>query len=88
MYSALHDDEAVGSGAVSTGRLPDAALVRSLVLEAEARYRGLSDGTVADYNPKPRPTSATRASPGCCMAMAACTATRTRRPTSTRANVR
>jgi len=51
MYSALHEDEAVGPGAVSTGRLPDAALVRSLVLEAEARYRGLSDGTVADYIP-------------------------------------
>jgi glutaminase len=51
MYSALHEDEAVAGGTVSTGRLPDASLVRALVVEAEARYRGLSDGTVADYIP-------------------------------------
>jgi glutaminase len=51
MYSALHQDDPASGGVVSTGRLPDAAEVRRLVVEAEARYRDLSDGKIADYIP-------------------------------------
>lgn len=51
MYSALHEDEAFGGSRVSTGRLPDPELVRALVLEAEARYRPVGEGKVADYIP-------------------------------------
>ena len=51
MHEALHEEEAIGSPAVSTGRLPAAATVAALVREAAARYRAVSDGKVADYIP-------------------------------------
>jgi glutaminase len=38
-------------GIVSTGRLPDADVVQRLLDEAHERYRGVDDGTVADYIP-------------------------------------
>lgn len=51
MDSRLHQDEAFGPGRVSTGSLPSAEAVRSLVEEAWNRYRTLTEGKVADYIP-------------------------------------
>lgn len=42
---------AMASPWVSTGHLPSAEVVGSLVEEAHARFCGISDGTVADYIP-------------------------------------
>lgn len=53
MHPLLHGGEAgvASAGAVSTGRLPDAATVAALVQEARERYRGVAEGRVADYIP-------------------------------------
>jgi glutaminase len=51
MHPQLHLDEPAGPSAVSTGRLPEAELVRALVAEAHERYRGNDEGAVADYIP-------------------------------------
>jgi glutaminase len=45
------DDEAEGGRTVSTGRLPAADRVDALLITAHDRYRGLDEGTVADYIP-------------------------------------
>jgi glutaminase len=37
--------------AVSTGHLPSAQIVRDLVVDAHERYKGVDEGTVADYIP-------------------------------------
>lgn len=47
----LHLDEQPRVDAVSTGHLPEAATVRSLVEQAHGRYARVSDGHVADYIP-------------------------------------
>lgn len=51
MHDRLHAEEAMGPAAVSTGRLPPGEAVVALVREAHERYRGVPDGTVADYIP-------------------------------------
>ena len=47
----LHLDDQPRVDAVSTGHLPEAAMVRSLVEQAHGRYARVSDGHVADYIP-------------------------------------
>src|SRR3954469_13702480 len=44
-------DRAAMATMVSTGSLPRAEYVQSLLDEVHARYRGLDDGAVADYIP-------------------------------------
>jgi glutaminase len=51
MYDRLHEDEALGTGEISTGHMPAAARVSALVEEALERYRVVADGKVADYIP-------------------------------------
>jgi len=51
MLVDLRGEEAVEPVPVSTGDLPPDDLVGRLVREAFERYRGLEDGTVADYIP-------------------------------------
>ena len=51
MYNRLHADEALGPAEISTGHLPSAEMVTSLVQEAHERYRTVTDGKVADYIP-------------------------------------
>jgi glutaminase len=51
MHDRLHADEPLGPAAVSTGTLPDAEAVAALVREAHERYRGITEGSVADYIP-------------------------------------
>jgi glutaminase len=51
MHERLHADESFGPAAVSTGHLPPDPDVDALVQEAFDRYRGIAEGTVADYIP-------------------------------------
>jgi glutaminase len=51
MFAETDVGESVASEAVSTGRLPPAALVAQSAREAYERYRGLDEGAVADYIP-------------------------------------
>jgi glutaminase len=51
MHPQLYIDEPDGPSAISTGRLPNAELVRALITEAYQRYRGDNEGVVADYIP-------------------------------------
>ncbi|MEO3472080.1 glutaminase A [Roseomonas sp. CAU 1739] len=51
MHDRLHSDEAIGPAAVSTGHLPPNPAVDVLVDEAFQRYRGVSEGKIADYIP-------------------------------------
>jgi glutaminase len=51
MHDRLHAEEAFGPPAISTGHLPPTGAVAALVEEAHARYRGVTDGKVADYIP-------------------------------------
>ncbi|WP_323102247.1 glutaminase A [Intrasporangium sp. YIM S08009] len=51
MHERLPFDEAITPPRVSTGELPRPEEVEQLVTEAYQRYRGTTDGTVADYIP-------------------------------------
>ncbi|CAH0281547.1 glutaminase A [Roseomonas sp. CECT 9278] len=51
MHERLHEDEAFGPPAVSTGRLPAPETVTALVAEAQRRFAPVAEGTVADYIP-------------------------------------
>ena len=51
MLEPLEIAEAEANAVVSTGHLPDPALVARLVREAYDRYRSLDEGKVADYIP-------------------------------------
>jgi glutaminase len=51
MHEELPFDEATTPASVSTGDLPDPADVQRVVTEAFHRYRGNTDGVVADYIP-------------------------------------
>ena len=51
MRTRLPRDEAAGPAPVSTGHLPPAERVGTLVAEAYERYRSVDEGRVADYIP-------------------------------------
>ena len=51
MHTRLPLDEDAGPAPVSTGHLPPAEQVGTLVAEAYERYRSVDEGTVADYIP-------------------------------------
>jgi glutaminase len=51
MLTKVPVDPAAAIAAISTGRLPDAAVVASLVKEAHALFKDVDEGTVADYIP-------------------------------------
>ncbi len=51
MYTRFYAEENPGPSTVSTGSLPSADLVQSLILEAHERYRSVDEGQVADYIP-------------------------------------
>ncbi len=51
MHDRLHAEEALGPAAVSTGQLPPHPAVGGLVQEAWERYRGVTEGEVANYIP-------------------------------------
>ncbi len=51
MDHRLHQDQPVAEAHVSTGRLPGPERVARLLAEAHARFRTVTDGTVADYIP-------------------------------------
>lgn len=51
MDTRLHIDEAFGPSSVSTGQLPPAELVKTLLSEGHERFKSVNDGKVADYIP-------------------------------------
>jgi glutaminase len=51
MHTSLDLDEAAGPSYVSTGHLPPAERVDTLLAEAYARFKSLDEGKVADYIP-------------------------------------
>src|SRR6476661_8339793 len=51
MHTKIHIDPDACRAATSTGRLPPANLVASLVQEAHDRFKDVEDGKVADYIP-------------------------------------
>ncbi len=51
VHTDISADEAAHTPVVSTGRLPEPEIVAALLVEAHERYRGVDDGTVADYIP-------------------------------------
>lgn len=51
MDTRLHNDDAVATGNVSTGRLPEAERVMRAIDEAHARFRAVDDGNVYNYIP-------------------------------------
>ncbi|MCU1482804.1 MAG: glutaminase [Subtercola sp.] len=51
MHADLSDDERDHEPVISTGELPSGERVRTLLIEAHARYRTVTDGHVADYIP-------------------------------------
>ncbi len=56
MYAEVETDPKDDPPYVSTGHLPSAGLVESLVVEAYQRFRTLDEGSVADYIPAPART--------------------------------
>lgn len=51
MHMHLDIDEATALSSLSTGHLPTAELVRTLVVEAYERFKSVGEGKVADYIP-------------------------------------
>ena len=51
MDARLYLDEAYGPSSVSTGHLPAAELVKTLLNEGHERFKSVNEGKVADYIP-------------------------------------
>jgi glutaminase len=51
MDTRFYAEETAGLSTISTGGLPVAALVKTLVAEARERYKSVNEGKVADYIP-------------------------------------
>ncbi len=51
MDARLYTDEAFEPSSVSTGHLPAAGLVQTLLSEGHERYKSVNEGKVADYIP-------------------------------------
>jgi len=51
MFTRFYVEENLGPSAVSTGSLPPADLVQSLIAEAYESYKSVTEGKVADYIP-------------------------------------